>query len=103
MPTTIADTRLRMSNGKLPDIGEIVASYPLMGNWTAWIGKKPNGFFAIDIHAPHPKMEGRRGWFSIVMTPDLPLKNALKLNAQLWVAEEEREDCSSSKCKTGHL
>ena len=84
--------RLPMSNGEIPDIGEIVAFFPLRGGWGLWVGKMEDGLYAIDIHHPHPKDPNRRGWFSIVMTGNLPLKMAKLLNEQPWVAEEARED-----------
>lgn len=95
MNATILDERLPMSNGAKPDIGEIVAQYPLAGGWQLWIGRNKEGQFAFDLFHAHPKEElanKQRGWFSIVMTTNLPLILAKKLNAQPWVAEEARAD-----------
>lgn len=89
---TILDTRIPMSNGEIPNIGKIVAHYPLAGGWQLWIGQKEDGAYAIDLHHVHPRDENKRGWFSVIMTPDLPLKLSAKLNAQPWVAEEARPD-----------
>jgi hypothetical protein len=89
---SIPDERLPMSNGVKPNIGEIVALYPMAGGWQLWVGQKPDGHFAIDLYHPHPKFADKRGWFSVIMTEDLPLKFAKKLNFQPWVAEEARPD-----------
>lgn len=91
----IIDTRPPMSNGEKPNIGKIVAQYPLSGGWELWVGENAENQFAIDLFHRHPKPEladDKRGWFSVVMTPNLPLKFAKKLNAQPWVAEEARAD-----------